>query len=83
MVSAVPSYCFRSLAAVIGNEELSPVDQLYMKFGEAFEQSVIAQGEFEDRSIEQTLELGWKALKILPRAELLRVSEEELKQYYD
>ncbi len=73
----------RSLAAVIGNEELSPVDQLYMKFGEAFEQSVIAQGEFEDRSIEQTLELGWKALKILPRAELLRVSEEELKQYYD
>ena len=73
----------RSLAAVIGTEELSPVDQLYMKFGEAFERSVIAQGEFENRSIEQTLELGWKALKILPRAELLRVSEEELKEYYD
>ena len=73
----------RSLAAVIGTEELSPVDQLYMKFGEAFERSVIAQGEFENRSIEQTLELGWKALKILPRAELLRVSEEELKEHYD
>jgi len=73
----------RSLAAVIGTEELSPVDQLYMKFGEAFENTVIAQGEFENRSIEQTLELGWKVLKILPRAELLRVSEDELKAYYD
>ncbi|MFA6815657.1 MAG: V-type ATP synthase subunit B [Lentisphaeria bacterium] len=73
----------RSLASVIGEEELSPTDKLYMKFGEEFEHHVIAQGEFEDRSIEQTLDLGWKALKILPRNELLRVSEEELKQYYD
>jgi V/A-type H+-transporting ATPase subunit B len=54
-----------------------------MRFGEYFEANVIAQGEFEDRTIEQTLELGWKALKILPREELLRVSEEELVQYYD
>jgi len=73
----------RSLASVIGEEELSPTDKLYIKFGEEFEHRVIAQGEFEDRSIEQTLGLGWEALKILPRNELLRVSEEELKQYYD
>ena len=72
----------RSLAAVIGNEELSPIDKLYMKFGEKFESSVIAQGEFEDRTIEQSLQLGWDALRILPRNELLRVSEEELNQYY-
>ena len=72
----------RSLAAVIGTEELSPVDQLYMKFGEKFESSVIAQGEFEERTIEQSLEIGWDALRILPRNELLRVSEEELNQHY-
>ncbi|HOG51201.1 MAG TPA: V-type ATP synthase subunit B, partial [Lentisphaeria bacterium] len=73
----------RSLASVIGEEELSPVDKLYIKFGLEFENRVIGQGEFENRTIEQTLELGWDVLKILPRAELLRVSEEELKQYYD
>ncbi len=73
----------RALAAVIGEEELNPVDKLYMQFGREFEQKVIAQGEFENRSIEQTLELGWKVLRILPRVELLRLSEEELRQHYD
>ena len=73
---------YRGGAAVIGTEELSPVDQLYMKFGEKFESSVIAQGEFEERTIEQSLEIGWDALRILPRNELLRVSEEELNQHY-
>lgn len=73
----------RSLAAVIGTEELSPVDQLYMKFGEKFESTVITQGEYENRSIEESLALGWEALKVLPRTELLRVSQEELDQYYE
>lgn len=73
----------RSLAAVIGEEELGAVDRLYMKFGEEFEKKVIAQGEFENRTIEDSLALGWEVLKILPRSELLRVSEEELQQYYD
>ena len=59
------------------------MDKLFVKFGNAFENRVVAQGEYENRSIEQTLALGWDVLKILPRAELLRVSEEELKQYYD
>ena len=73
----------RSLASVIGEEELSPVDKLYMKFGEAFEQRVITQGEFEDRSIEQSLQIAWDMLKILPRGELLRLTEEELAAHYD
>lgn len=73
----------RSLAAVIGTEELSPVDQLYMKFGEEFEAQVITQGEYENRSIEESLDLGWKVLKLLPRTELLRVTQEELKKHYD
>lgn len=73
----------RSLAAVIGTEELSPVDQLYMKFGEEFETQVITQGEYENRSIEESLDLGWKVLKLLPRTELLRVTQEELEKNYD
>ena len=73
----------RSLAAVIGEEELSPVDKLYMKFGQEFESKIISQGEFEDRTIEQSLEIAWNVLKILPRSELLRLSEEELKEHYD
>lgn len=54
-----------------------------MKFGEKFESTVITQGEYENRSIEESLALGWEALKILPRTELLRVSAEELDQYYE
>jgi V/A-type H+-transporting ATPase subunit B len=73
----------RSLASVIGEEELSPLDQLYIKFGDTFERTVISQGEFENRSIETSLQLGWDALKILPRNELHRLSEAELKTYYD
>lgn len=73
----------RSLASVIGEEELSPVDKLYINFGKAFENKVIAQGEFEDRSIEQSLDIAWDVLQILPRSELLRLSEEELREHYD
>ncbi len=73
----------RALAAVIGEEELSPVDRQYIKFGDAFEKTVIAQGEYEDRTIQRSLELGWAALKILPRSELYRLSEEELQEFYD
>ncbi len=71
----------RGLAAVIGEEELPPLDKTYLKFGDAFEQSFLSQGEFENRSIEQTLTLGWKALSLLPRSELHRVSEELADRY--
>jgi len=72
----------RGLADVIGEEELSPLDKQYLKFGEAFETRFLNQGEFENRSIETTLELGWDVLSVLPREELHRVSDTLLKQYY-
>lgn len=72
----------RSLASVIGEEELTSVDQDYLEFGRAFEQEFIGQGPAENRSIETTLDLGWRILKKLPREELTRVSEDEIKQYY-
>ena len=73
----------RALAAIIGEEELGEVDKLYLKFGDFFEGKVISQGEFENRSISESLELGWQALRLLPRSELLRLSEEELRAHYD
>ncbi|MHB8108894.1 MAG: V-type ATP synthase subunit B [Syntrophorhabdaceae bacterium] len=72
----------RGLADVIGEEELSPLDKQYLKFGEAFEMSFLNQGEYENRSIETTLELGWDALSVLPQDELHRVSDELLKKHY-
>lgn len=72
----------RNLASVIGEEELTPLDQEYMAFGERFERSFVSQGKDEDRSIERTLDLGWEALKLLPPEELHRVTDEELNRYY-
>ncbi|MDD5066123.1 MAG: V-type ATP synthase subunit B [bacterium] len=72
----------RALASIIGEEELTPIDKRYLEFGESFEKKYITQSENEDRSIEETLDLGWQVLSILPRDELHRVSEEELKKYY-
>jgi len=72
----------RSLASVIGEEELTPLDHSYLEFGEAFEHRFLAQGRYEDRSIEQTLDLGWEVISILPEEELTRVTEEELDKYY-
>jgi V/A-type H+/Na+-transporting ATPase subunit B len=72
----------RNLASVIGEEELTPLDHQYMEFGEFFERKFVSQGKNEDRGIEQTLDLGWEALKLLPAEELHRVSEEELNVYY-
>ncbi len=71
----------RGLAAVIGEEELSPLDKTYTRFGDEFERRFLNQGEFEERSIEQTLDLGWEILSILPRPELHRVSDELAKTY--
>lgn len=73
----------RSLASVIGEEELSDVDKRYITFGKYFEQHFIAQGFNEDRSIEQTLNLGWSILRMLPREELDRVDKEILEKYLD
>ena len=72
----------RALASVIGEEELSDVDQRYLRFGRAFEKEFVNQGFTENRSIERTLEIGWKLLSMLPKNELTRVTLDEIKQYY-
>ena len=72
----------RALASVIGVEELAPLDQAYLDFGESFEQRFLAQGDHEERSIQQTLDLGWEVVSILPEEELTRVSEEEIEGHY-
>ena len=72
----------RSLASVIGEEELGEVDQKYLKFGRAFEQQFVNQRLSENRSIERTLEIGWELVSILPKNELTRVSLEEIANYY-
>jgi len=72
----------RALAAVIGEEELAPLDKIYLEFGERFEREFLSQGEYEDRSIEETLDIGWKVISTLPKEELYRISEEEISKYY-
>ncbi len=72
----------RSLASVIGEEELGAVDQQFLKFGRAFESDFVGQSPNENRTIEQTLDLGWKLLSMLPKEELTRVSPDEIKRYY-
>ena len=72
----------RSLASVIGEEELGETDQLYLKFGRAFEETFVSQSLTENRTIEQTLDIGWKLLSLLPKEELTRLSKEEIQKYY-
>ena len=71
----------RALASVIGEEELYEVDQKYLAFGRAFEQEFVNQVASENRTIEQTLSIGWRLLSKLPEEELTRVSLEEIEQY--
>jgi len=73
----------RALASVIGEEELSAGDKAYMHFGKLFEEHFINQGFDVNRSIEETLDLGWALLSTLPKAELDRVDDEHLKKFYD
>ncbi|MBS5080397.1 MAG: V-type ATP synthase subunit B [Clostridiales bacterium] len=72
----------RALASVIGEDELSPLDKIYLKFGKAFEQEFVGQGENENRSIIDTLEKGWELLGMLPREELDRIDTKVLDKYY-
>ena len=72
----------RSLASVIGEEELSPTDKKYIEFGKLFEQRFVSQGANENRPIGESLDLGWQLLSTLPREELDRVDDKLLDQYY-
>ncbi len=73
----------RSLASVIGEDELSDVDKQYMSFGALFEQHFLNQGFESNRTIEETLDLGWDLLSVLPKGELDRVDNEVLDKFYD
>ncbi|HKL86125.1 MAG TPA: V-type ATP synthase subunit B [Treponemataceae bacterium] len=71
----------RNLAAIIGEEELADADKKYLRFGELFEHNFLTQGEFENRSIEQTLDIGWSLMSLLPRSELYRLKPEYIEKY--
>ena len=72
----------KELMVVLGEAALTPVDRLYAKFSDEFEKRYINQGFNEDRTIEQTLDLGWELLRILPRAEMKRINPKLLDKYW-
>lgn len=72
----------RSLASVIGEDELSDNDKTLLKFGKEFENKFLNQGENENRTIDRTLDLGWELLSMLPRNSLDRVSDDILDKHY-
>jgi V/A-type H+-transporting ATPase subunit B len=72
----------RSLAAIAGEEELSDLDRTYLNFGAAFEEHFLRQGYEENRSIEQTLDIGWRMLSVLPQDELYRIAKEDVQKHY-
>ena len=71
----------KELSAILGEAALSDVDKLYAKFAEAFEKEYVDQGFETDRKVEETLDLGWKLLKILPKSELKRIRTEYIEKY--
>ncbi len=72
----------RSLADIVGEEELSERDKKFLEFGAGFENRFLAQGMYENRSLEQTLNIAWEVLSILPENQLHRVKKEEIEKYY-
>lgn len=73
----------QELAVILGDAALTDDDRLYLSFAEAFEREYLSQARDENRSIEETLDIGWKLLRTLPRSELKRIRDELLDTYYD
>ena len=71
----------RELSTILGESALSEVDRIYAKFAEEFEKKYVSQGYQKDRSIEETLTVGWELLAMLPRTELKRIKEEYIEKY--
>ena len=71
----------KELMTILGEAALSPTDLLYAKFADEFEKRYVSQGFDENRSIEETLDLGWELLRMLPRGELKRIKPEMLDKY--
>ena len=72
----------RELAVILGEAALSDLDKLYLKFADSFEDKFVRQDEYEERSVIQTLDIGWELLRIVPREELKRIRQEYLDKYY-
>lgn len=72
----------RELSVILGEAALSELDRLYLKFADDFENTFVRQDESEDRSVGETLDIGWKLLREVPREELKRIREEYLNKYY-
>lgn len=73
----------KELSAILGDSALTPVDIKYAEFSEEFERKYVSQGFYRNRTIEETLDLGWELLTILPRSEMKRVRDEFIEKYYD
>jgi V/A-type H+-transporting ATPase subunit B len=71
-----------TLASIIGENELSERDKNYLEFGKLFEERFVCQGQNENRSIAETLDLAWKTAAVLPKEELIRVTEEQIQRHY-
>jgi len=71
----------KELAVILGEEALSEADRIYLKFATEFEESFIGQGEYDERSIDKTLDIGWEMLKIFPPTELTRIHDEYKQKY--
>ncbi len=73
----------KELSAILGDAALTPLDRQYAYFAEAFEKRYINQGFYTNRSIEETLKIGWELLTLLPRSEMKRIKDKYLEMYYD
>ena len=73
----------KELMVILGESALTDIDKLYAKFADRFENEYVSQGYEKNRSIEETLDLGWELLRILPRSELKRIDDKYLDQYYE
>ena len=72
----------KELMVVLGEAALTPMDRLYAKFADEFEKQYINQGFYENRTIEETLDLGWKLLAILPKSEMKRIKPDIVEEYW-
>ncbi len=82
MYAAYAEGCdLRDLVAIVGEDALSERDRKFLKFADEFEKRFVAQGDHEDRSIEQTLTIGWELFSSLPTSELKKIDEKYIKKY--
>ena len=72
----------KELAVILGEGALSDTDKLYAHFADAFEDEYVSQGYYTNRTIEETLDIGWRLLSILPKSELKRIRDEYIEKYY-